>query len=99
LLALKDSNYNIKRLVGADAFPHVVALLGEPDVNSGMTLCVASEDDARTTYDEPEDGEKAARGWRLTLATRCRTWLACPSPWAWRPTAAHGWCGSSRWPR
>ena len=68
-LALKDSNYNIKRLVGADAMPHLLALFGEPDVNSGMTLCVATEEDARTTYDEPGDGEKAARGWRLTLGS------------------------------
>jgi hypothetical protein len=68
-LALRDSNYNLKKLVGVEALPHVLALLGEPDVNDSMILAVGSEDDARTTYDDGNDAEKAARGWRLTVGS------------------------------
>lgn len=68
-LALRDSNYNLKKLVGVEALPHVLALLGEPDVNDSMILAVGSEDDARTSYDDGNDAEKAARGWRLTVGS------------------------------
>lgn len=69
-VALRDSDYNIKRLVGAAAFPHVLALLGEPDVADSMKLHVGSEEDARTVHgDDSAENEKAARGWRLTLGS------------------------------
>lgn len=68
-LALRDSNYNIKRLVGAEALPHVLALLGEPDVNDSMNLAAPTEEDARATFEDSSDAERAARGWRLTVGS------------------------------
>lgn len=63
-LALSDSDYNIKRLVGLEVYPHVMAIFGEPTVADSMKLSVQSEDQARMV-----EGEKAGRIWRLTLGS------------------------------
>jgi hypothetical protein len=63
-VAMSDSDYNIKRLVGLEAYPHVMAIFGEPTVADSMKLSVQSEDQARSV-----EGEKAGRIWRLTLGS------------------------------
>jgi hypothetical protein len=68
-LAIADSDYNIKRLVGPDAYPHVMAILGEPTVADSMKLSIQSEESAREVAPTAAEGERAARVWRLTLGS------------------------------
>lgn len=58
VVALKDNEYNIRRLAG-DATPHIIAALHDPVIQDGLQLAVPTEDDTAT--------ETEARVWRRKL--------------------------------
>jgi len=57
-IALKDNDYNIRRLAG-DATPQILAALEDPAIQEALQLAVPTEDDTLT--------EKEARVWRRKL--------------------------------